>query len=353
MKHIYILVITLLVASTTSSCVIIDIPKEIIINTKPFNNLDDKGNTQLEKSSELIIFIPDIQSYTHFKQNNRVLESMINRIIEMDESGYKIKAVVQVGDVTETNSPAEWETARRIFNKLDTKNITYILTTGNHDYGDSGTTNSRQTYFDDYFDFSSQSSFRQCYLDKHYENSLFEVVIHNRPLQLIAMEFGPRQAVVEWANSVLDKDKMSLLVTHAYLFKDKERFHWKKFGKAQSDSPYRYAHDSSRFGGDDIDVNDGQDIWEKLIYPHGNIRFVVCGHKIKPDHVGNLISENSHKKEVLEMLFNTQNLANGGDGWMQMLEFKKNGKRLDVKTYSGLYNRWNTDSIHQYTFLYN
>lgn len=353
MKHIYILVITLLVANTISSCAIIDIPEEIIIDDKPFNNLDDKGNTQLEKSSELIIFIPDIQYYTHFKQNNQVLRSMINRIIELNESGYKVKAVIQGGDITETNLPIEWETAKGIFNKLDAKNITYILTTGNHDYGDSGTTNSRQTYFDDYFDFSSQSSFRQCYLDKYYENSLFEVMIHNRPLQLIALEFGPRQAVIEWANSVLDKDKISLLVTHAYLFKNKERFDWKKFGKAQNDSPYRYAYDSTQFGGENIDVNDGQDVWDKLVNLHENIRFVVCGHKIKPDYIGNLLSENTYKKDVLEMLFNTQNLPNGGNGWMQMLEFKKDGKTLGVKTYSSLYNKWNTDSIHQHTFFYN
>ncbi len=344
-------VLFLSVALVLQSC-FWDIGK-IDINRDPFNNFDDSGNSQLEKDSEIIVLIPDIQYYTHFKQYHKILESMLDRINEINEKGYKVKAVVQVGDVTETNSRNEWETAKRIFGKLDGKNIACVLTTGNHDYGDSGTTNSRQTYFNDYFDFSSQTSFRSCYSDKYYENSLFEVTIHGRPLQLLSLEFGPRQAVIDWADSVLDKNKMSLLVTHAYLFKNKERFDWKRFGKSQSDSPYRYAEDSKQFGGENKDVNDGQDVWNKLVNRHENIRFVLCGHKIKPDYIGNLLSENSYKKNVLEMLFNTQNLPNGGDGWMQILEFKKDGKSLGVKTYSSLHNKWDITPTHQYTFFYN
>lgn len=349
MKHIYILVITLLVASTTSSCVIIDIPKEIIINTKPFNNLDDKGNTQLEKSSELIIFIPDLQSYTHFKQNNQVLESMINRIIEINQLGHKVKAVVQVGDITETNSPNEWEVAKTIFNKLDSNRITYVLTTGNHDYGNLDTTNSDQTYFNDYFDFSNQSSFKQCYLNKYHENGLFEIMLQGNPFQIITLEFGPRQAVIEWAKNILNKNKMSLLVTHAYLFKHEERYNWGKFGNKQNISPYSYTN----FRSDKLDVNDGEDIWQKLIFPSANIRFVMCGHKTRPDYVGNLVSENIENKDVLQMLFNTQDFYSGGEGWMQILEFKDDKKTVEVKTYSSLYNKWNTNSLLQYKFVYN
>lgn len=352
MKYICIpFVIVLFVLSTMTSC-IIDIPKVIIIDTDPFNNVDNKGNTQLEEGSELIILIPDIQLYTHYKEYHKILESIIDRIIEMNQIGYKVKAVVQVGDVTETNVPDEWEAAKAIFSKLEKENINYILTTGNHDYGNSGSTDSRQTYFNDYFDFSNQSSFRECYLDKYYENSLFEIRVQGQPFQIITLEFGPPNNILEWANKVLDKNKMSLVVTHAYLNKNQERYNWPQWGIKQTISPYSYGYLHKNFGGSPININDGEDIWKKLIYPSENIRFVMCGHKSKPDYVGNLILENVEKKNVLQMLFNTQSLANGGDGWMQILEFKSDKKTVGIRTYTSLYNKWNTDDLFQYEFIY-
>lgn len=353
MKHKCIpFVIVLFILTTITSC-IIDIPKEIIIDTNPFNNLDNEGNTQLEQGSELIILIPDIQKYTNHPQNHPILESIINRTIEINQLRFKVKAVVQVGDVTDTNTPYEWEIAQKIFSKLGKEKIPYILTTGNHDYGDLGTLNSRQTYFNDFFDFSSQSSFKQCYLAKYYENSLFEIELQGQPLQIITLEFGPSKAIIDWADKILDKDKNSLLVTHAYLFKDKERYNWSQFGNSQNISPYSYTLLYKSLEDGEIDVNDGEDIWQKLIYPSKNIRFIMCGHKTKPDYVGNLISENIEKKDVLQMLFNTQDFPNGGDGWIQILEFKNDKKTVEVKTYSSLYNKWNTGSGLQYQFIYN
>lgn len=328
-----------------------DAGKEIEVNNKPFNNYDSQGRPLLSNTSELVILIPDIQNYTHFEQYNKILEIIIDRIIEINGAGYKVKAVVQVGDVTETNSPEEWKVAKKKFNKLDSVKINYILTTGNHDYGNSGITDSRQTYFNECFDFSNQSSFQQCYRDSLYENSLFEISIQGKPFQIIALEFGPRKKILEWVDKVIDKNKTSMLITHAYLFGDKERFNWKESAKSQYVSPYNYAYQSRNFGGEDIDVNDGEDLWQKLIYPHGNIRFVCCGHKMDP-YIGNLISKNIQDKDVLQMLFNTQSFANGGDGWIQIFEFKNDKKTMDVKTYSCLYNEWNTSPTHQYAFIY-
>lgn len=352
MKNIFIpFVLVLFIIFTTHSC-LIDIPKEIFIDTNPFNNTDEKGGIMLEKESELIILIPDIQNYISYLDNQRGFESIIDRIIEMNQIGYKVKAAIQVGDITNMNSPDEWRAAQSLFDKLKKAGITYILTTGNHDYGVTGKTESRDTYFNDYFDFSQQSFFRESF-SGNYENSLFEIKVHNTPIQIIALEFGPRNSVLEWADKAMDKEKMSILVTHAYLFKDKERYNWKEKSKSQNISPYNYAQNYKAFGGTPTDINDGEDIWQKLIYPSKNIQFVMCGHKTKPDYVGNLISENIEKKNVLQMLFNTQDFPNGGDGWMQILEFKNDKKTVEVKTYSSVYNSWNTDSLHQYSFTYN
>lgn len=352
MKNIFIpFVLALFIITTTHSC-LIDIPEKIVVDSAPFNNLDEKGNIQLEQGSELIILIPDIQNYISDPAYHPVLGSNIDRIIEMNKMGYKVKAVVQVGDVTNFNSPKEWEVADSIFNKLKINKINYVLTTGNHDYGEEGKSNSRETLFNDYFDFSDQPSFRKCYLDQYYENSLFEINIQNEPFQIITLEWGPRNAIIEWANSVLDKNKMTLLVTHAYLSKHQERFNWSEWKNKQTISPYYFASTFKAFGGNPIDVNDGEDIWQKLIYTSGNIRFVTCGHKSKPDYIGNLISKNVEDKDVLQMLYNAQSFPNGGDGWMQILEFKNDKKTVGVKTYTALYNKWETNDLFQYDFTY-
>ncbi|MEA4967527.1 MAG: metallophosphoesterase [Bacteroidaceae bacterium] len=348
MNHSILPILFLSIILVFSSC-FRDVVRDIGIDNKPFNNFDDKGNTQLTAGSEIIILIPDIQNYIYYKRYNKILESIIDRIIEINKIGYKVKAVVQVGDITETNSPDEWKIAKTIFSKLDSVKINYILTTGNHDYSNSEIPHLRQTFFNDYFDFSGQPSFKKCFIDTYYENSLFEINIHGKPFQIIALEFGPREVVLEWANKVMDKNKKGLLVTHAYLFKHNERYNWINLKNSQSISPYNYSQNNKSFEGD---VNDGEDIWQKLIYTHGNINFVACGHKTKPDYIGNLISKNIQDKNVLQMLFNTQDLPNGGDGWIQILEFKNDRKLVGIKTYSCVYNKWNNDSICQYNFIY-
>jgi len=79
------------------------------------------------------VLIPDIQFYTGAVQNFKVLEGMMDWILE-HQSAYKIDAVMQLGDLTNTNESSEWALARRAFSKLD-GHLPYFLNVGNHDLG--------------------------------------------------------------------------------------------------------------------------------------------------------------------------------------------------------------------------
>ena len=105
--------------------------------------------------------------------------------------------------------------------------VPYALAVGNHDLGRNGMTFTRDTLFNDYFP-----------LERYKDLPTFGGVFDGEPEQLtnsyhlfsaggrdflvLALEFGPRHAVVDWANKILDKypDRWAILITHAYLYSD-------------------------------------------------------------------------------------------------------------------------------------
>ena len=79
------------------------------------------------------IVIPDIQFYTGDPANYHVLEGMMDWILK-NKTRLGIHAVLQLGDLTNTNTAPEWALARRAFAKLDGL-LPYFVTLGNHDLG--------------------------------------------------------------------------------------------------------------------------------------------------------------------------------------------------------------------------
>jgi len=115
------------------------------------------------------------------------------------------------------------------------------------------------------------------------------------------------------------------------------------------------------------DVNYGQAIWDKLIYPSDNIRLVICGHvagyKDPRQSVGFRVDANHAGNRVSQMLFDTQfdgggKDGNGGDGWLRILEFSADCKRVTVKTFSPLFAispstrhlAWRREPYNQFIF---
>ena len=136
---------------------------------------------------------------------------------------------------------------------------------------------------------------------------------------VIALEFGPRDTVLAWADGIVKRyaDTPAMVVTHAYLYDDDHRYD-------------RVAHPDQRWNphnypiGDDHRTpgaaNDGEEIWQKLVLGNSNIRFVLSGHVLNTG-VGRLTSTRADGTVVHQILANYQNYNNGGDGYLRLLRF--------------------------------
>jgi hypothetical protein len=301
-----------------------------------------------DTTSEYMILIPDIQYYTQYSNYLCYLDTIIARINDLNSNGFRVKAVLQTGDITNNDIPGQWSNAQEAFSGLDSS-IPFIMCAGNHDFGENGHCDSRSTYYSDYFDYSGYPSFVCSFEHGNYDNSCFRVSIFNQSFLVFSLEFGPADDVISWADSIAaaNDGETAIVLTHAYLYADKQRLDYSESGDVQYGNPYEYPIASVE------KVNDGKDLWQKLISPNRSIRFVMCGHMSFPSYAGQLISSDSYGNACLQMLFDAQSFANGGDGWIQILEFKNDMKTVRIMTYSATKDKWMTGTTCQYSFVYN
>ncbi len=312
-----------------------------------------------------LVVVPDPQAYTRYSRNQGIYDLMMTWIAENVEK-LNIKEVVCVGDMVESNnlqkgdgkfanqtSKEMWECASRAFGRLDGV-CPYIVCTGNHDYGPYiypdgnhyGTRSSlnRETQFNAYFPVDRNPSNahvlfevgENAYGVKTLENAAYQITgTDGRRVVIVAVEFAPRDEALAWAKSVFERpenaDAFGILVTHSYL-------------RSHLDNSERISGEG--YGLNKEGGNPGQAIWEKLVYPTSNIRMVLCGHVSTADNMdgcsGFRIDKNEAGKEVAQLLFDTQAMGggwegNGGDGWLQLLEFSKDMKNVKVQTFSPLF----------------
>jgi hypothetical protein len=322
-------------------------PSQNVSNAEFFLSLkDENGDFRIAKDSEFIILIPDTQYYIHNASNNKYLEQIITWILQFNNAGFKTRAVLQLGDITESNSDVEFQRVKRIFSPLDSY-IDYIFCTGNHDYGTNGTANNRNTLFSNYLTYEQNKSLVSTYKSGEFENSFFQINLFDKPLRIYSLEFGPSNDVLNW---VLNLEKNNhgdnaLLLTHTYLAPNRERYNYSKYKLSQGPSPYAYGLSSL------VKVNDGEEIWQKIIVNNPNFKFIFSGHNLSPGNDFHLISRNDIGNNVLQMVYNKQDSPNGGDGWIKILEFTKD-KKLFAKSYSPFLNKWEYNDLSNNPFSF-
>jgi hypothetical protein len=174
--------------------------------------------------------------------------------------------------------------------------VPYLLSVGNHDYRAEGTVIVRDTLMNDYFPpekFARTSWFKGTFEPGHIEDSFAIVDAPGGPWLILSLEFGPRDAVLAWADAIAKRYSSlpAMVVTHAYLSADDTRYdHLSR--PDQTWNPHRYV--SGRSAGD---VNDGEEVWRKLVARNDNVMFVLCGHDLG-DGVGRLTSVRADGSKV-------------------------------------------------------
>jgi hypothetical protein len=287
----------------------------------------------IEKGSWSLIALPDTQVYA---ESFPGLFYSQTGWIALNKERLDIRYVLQLGDITNRNTTEQWQVAKDAMSMLHGV-VPYAIAPGNHDFGPGGNAKTRQTFFNDYFSFEQQAAmptFGGAYRRGQLENTYHLFEAGGRKWIVIALEWGPRDAVVAWANEVMErhKDRTGILITHAYVYSDSTRYDWKQFADHQHWNPHAYGTE----GG----VNDGEDLWQKLVKKH-NFAFALNGHVLN-DGTGYVASKNEFGLTVHQVLANYQFRTLGGEGYLRILEFSPDGKRVRIKAYSTLYDRFMT-----------
>ena len=292
-----------------------------------------------------LVVLPDTQTYC--SQYPGMFDLQTLWVVD-NKDKYNIIYVLQNGDITDYNTTLEWQRADRALGRLDGV-VPYAIVTGNHDYGVKGNmAKDRNTFINDYFPpsrFENQPTFGGTMRPGRIENNYHLFEAGGTKWLIIGLEWGPRDETLQWANQILQKypNRRAFIVTHAYLYSDSTRYDWKTKGSEQKWNPHSYGTE----GG----VNDGQEIWDKLIKKNANVFMVINGH-VCNDGLGFLTSTGENGNKVHQMLVDFQTRPLGGTSWLRLLEFLPDGKTIQVKTYCPLYEKYETGPESQYVIKY-
>ena len=282
------------------------------------------------------VLLPDTQYYT--EKFPEVLDSQINWVkVHADD----IDLVMQQGDLTQNNSAEEWQRVKNAFSRIQNV-IPTVLAVGNHDMGSAPGkfADVRNTsLFNQYFPYdylAKHPAFGGAFENGRSENVFYFVNTGKIKWLVLTLEFGPRNAVLDWANEIAaaHPNHTIILNTHSYMYSDSTRQ-----GPGDKWRPQNYG-----VGRDTGDAapNDGEEIWNKLVKKHPNIRFVFSGHILNTG-VGTLVSINDAGLPVYQMLANYQSevegSVHGGNGCLRILDLNMKKNTLKVSTWSPFVNQ--------------
>lgn len=298
-----------------------------------------------EQEEITMVLLPDTQTYA--EKYPEILDAQIDWI---EEHAQDISIVIQQGDLTQNNNEEEWELVRNAFSRLDDK-VPYVLAVGNHDMGSEPGqfADVRNTeLFNRFFPLETMSklpAFAGVYDQDELDNAYYLFETEGIKWMVLSLEFGPRNAVLDWANELVTDhpDHLVILNTHAYMYSDSTRQGPGDYWRAQG---YGIGEDTGSEA-----VNDGEDIWEKLVKKHPNIRFVFSGHVLNSG-VGTLVSINQPGYPVYQFLANyqegVQGTEKGGNGWLRLLTFDRKNELLRVQTYSPYIDEYRKEEAHNF-----
>lgn len=245
-----------------------------------------------------------------------------------------IRYVLHLGDIVDDNTPIEWKRAREAMQLLHGV-VPYALVPGNHDYGPSGDASTRETLMNEYFPFDeaeAMPTFGGAMEPGKLDNTFHLFEAGGKKWIIIALEWGPRDETIAWANEVMREhpDRLGILITHAYMNNNDRRYDHTDTDHPQLYNPHHYKTP----GG----VNDGEELWQKLVRRH-NFALTFNGH-VLGDGTGYLKSTTDTGQVCHQMLSNYQMRELGGEAYLRLLEFQPDGRTIRVKSYSPLYDKY-------------
>ena len=311
-----------------------------------------------------VAVIPDTQIFSVFESWTDANFVPMTQWVRDNQAAENIVFTTHVGDVTQgeltgfgalddliASHPQQFANAERamgIIGTPDTAIMPYSVTIGNHDYAVTGDKSSSTADFRQYygpqryagFDWYGGSYSVTGDTDRsginHYQ--FFEgggvEFLH------LNIEHTPTSDVLDWAESVIaaHPNNPVILSTHNYL-----------------NDPDEDSNGAGRTGA-------GEKIWQELVRSNPQVFMVLAGHEHNgedgDDGEYRQTSVNDAGLEVFESLSNYQDyftqgllpdLADGGEGWMRLMEFDLIDGTIDVETFFPAEDRFQTDADSRFS----
>jgi VCBS repeat-containing protein len=281
-----------------------------------------------QANSFTLALLPDTQYYS--QSYPETFEAQTQWIVEHLRTD-NIAFVSHVGDLVQNGgqSQLEWDRADVAMSTLDGQ-VPYGAVIGNHDY-DTVSSHASATKYVQYFG-AGRYAGQSWYLGSSADQLNHAQTFTSQGTQFLhlTLEWEPRDSSIAWAQSMIDANPSLpvILTTHAYL----------------NASGNRFTSTTT------ADGNSGEAIYQQLVRPNPQVFLVLNGHFSGEAH---RVSPNNLGQDVIEILADYQDEANGGDGWMQLLEFLPEENRIAVRTYSPTLDQFETDANSQFSFPLN
>lgn len=291
--------------------------------------------SQSQPGDFTVVVLPDTQYYSATYPQIFTAQT---QWIAANRDALNIQLVIGVGDIVDgPNDLSQWQNADTSVRLLDGV-VPYVLAIGNHDY-DNFVPDARQTTnFNHYFGPARYANY-PWYGASNFpagsnENFYASVNLGGTDYLILALEYIPRQAALDWADGVLkaNANKPVIVVTHSYMFKDNTTID-------QCDTA-----DNTKTHG----LN-GFAMWRNFASQYPNITTVLSGHVLG---IGQRSDFGNSGNLVNQMLVDYQGMTNGGNGYLRIMTFQPSLNRVQVQTYSPYLNKFMTDSGNQFTWQF-
>ncbi len=270
-----------------------------------------------------LIVLPDAQYYTSGGGERPAIFTAQTQWCVDNKTIRNIKYVSQVGDITDDNSISSWNNANASMSLLDATypGIPYGIVLGNHDMV------TMPSLLDTYFPASRFEG--RSYYGGHYgtNNENHFGFFDSGGLEFIVINLSngsqvPGANVISWADSLLKRYayKRGIVVNHSVVFEG---------------NPATFTYP-------------GRTIYNAL-KNNANLFMMLGG-----DNEGEGIREDTYNgNTVFSLLADYQAEANGGNGWLRIIEFDPANNSIHISRYSPTLGQWKTGSDSQFDLPYN
>lgn len=259
----------------------------------------------------------------------------------------KIAHVFGLGDITERASVWEWvqkgcpyapdeefSIAVEQFKRMQAAGLDFSLVRGNHESWD--TYNKYLGTGEASADLGYSEMVDDVYVHPNgtvdYTNTIHYFSAGNLDYMVITLDYGASDAVLKWAGEKIEANpyKNVIITTHAYMHKDGTTI-------ATNDS-VAPSRDSDNVVYDKTNINNGDDMWNKLISRYPNIVLAMSGHEPTDDVVvsqwqgvnGNMVTNVLIDPQGMDKYY----YNDGCSGAVAMFYFSNEGRKVDVRYWS-------------------